>query len=281
MQQTNAAAIALADLELPDTGKEQIPILAYVDGWAINTPDMETAVSRIIGRAKARDAFTVFTLNLDHLVKLRSNERFRLAYRNADIVTADGAPVARLARLQEPSVVRVTGSDMLLPLLDAAATAGHPVFLFGSTEAVLTKAAHEIGNATDGLLKIAGMLSPSRAFDPEGAEADHAIETIKKSGARICIVALGAPKQEIFAEHARAKGLACGMICSGASLDFIAGAQIRAPGIFRKLGLEWMWRLATNPRRLTKRYAECAIVLADLLIAESARRRLPLSRSQL
>jgi len=262
----NASALASAE--------EQIPALAYVDGWAINTPDMETAISRIIGRAKSRDAFTVFTLNLDHLVKLRSDERFRRAYSNADIVTADGAPVAWLARLQEPSVTRATGSDMLLPLLDAAAAAGLPVFLFGSTEAVLTKAAHEITNVTDGLVKIAGMLSPSRAFDPEGDEADRAIETIKKSGARICIVALGAPKQEIFAEHARAGGLACGMICSGASLDFLAGTQIRAPGLFRKLGLEWIWRLATNPRRLAKRYAECAIVLADLLITETARRHL-------
>ncbi|MGO4683731.1 WecB/TagA/CpsF family glycosyltransferase [Hyphomicrobium sp. 2TAF46] len=280
MQQTNAAALALADLELPGTAKEQTPTLAYVDGWAINTPDMETAISRTIGRAKARDAFTVFTLNLDHIVKLRCDERFRRAYRNADIVTADGAPVAWLARLQEPSVVRATGSDMLLPLLDAAAVAGLPVFLFGSTEAVLTKAAHEIGNATDGLLKIAGMLSPSRTFDPEGAEADRAIETIKRSSAGICIVALGAPKQEIFAEHARARGLTCGMICSGASLDFLAGAQIRAPGLFRKLGLEWMWRLATNPRRLAKRYAECAIVLTELLIAELARRHLPRPRSQ-
>ncbi len=278
MQPTNSSALAFADLELPATAKEPIPPLAHIDGWAINTPDMETAISRIIGRAKTRDTFTVFTLNLDHLVKLRSNERFRHAYSNADIVTADGAPVAWLARLQDPSVVRATGSDMLLPLLDAAAVAALPVFLFGSTEAVLTKAAHEITNATDGLLKIAGMLSPSRAFDPEGAEADRAIETIKRSGARICIVALGAPKQEIFSEHARARGLACGMICSGASLDFLAGAQIRAPGLFRKLGIEWMWRLATNPRRLAKRYAECAIVLADL-IAESARRHIGRPRS--
>ena len=279
MPQTNDATLAFSDLELPDAAKEPTTTLAYVDGWAINTPDMETAISRIVSRAKARNAFTVFTLNLDHLVKLRSDEPFRHAYLNADIVTADGAPVAWLARLQEPSVVRTTGADMLLPLLDAAAVACLPVFLFGSREAVLAKAAHEITSATDGLLKIAGMLSPSRTFDPEGAEADRAIETIKRSGARICIVALGAPKQEIFSARARAQGLACGMICSGASLDFLAGAQIRAPGLFRKLGLEWMWRLATNPRRLAKRYAECAIVLADLLFGKSARRHVPQPRS--
>ncbi len=275
----NTAALALADLEEADVNEQAIPALAYVDGWGINTPNMHTAIARIISRAKARDAFTVFTLNLDHLVKLRSDERFRQAYRRAGIVTADGAPIARLARLQDPSIVRATGSDMLLPLLDAAAHARLPVFLFGSTEAVLAKAAHEIANVTDGLVNIAGMQSPSHAFDPEGPEADRAIETIKRSGARICIVALGAPKQEIFAERARSRGLGCVMICSGASLDFIAGAQIRAPAIFRTLGLEWMWRLATNPRRLAKRYAECALVLADLLIAKPVRRYVAQARA--
>lgn len=279
MQQKNTAAHALADLQSESIAEPPSPPLAHVGGWPINTPDMDTAIATVIRRARAREAFTVFTLNLDHLVKLRRDERFRLAYRDADIVTADGAPVAWLARLQNRSIIRATGSDMLLPLLDAAADAHLPVFLFGSTEDVLVKTAHKITDHTDGLLKIAGMLSPSRTFDPQGAEADRAIETIRRSGARICIVALGAPKQEIFAARARAKGLACGMVCAGASLDFVAGAQVRAPKLFRKFGFEWIWRLATNPRRLTKRYAECAIVLADLVIAELAERRLPQPRS--
>lgn len=280
MQQSHTAALALAELELESIAEPPSPALAYVGGWSINTADMDTAIGAIINRARAKEAFTLFTLNLDHLVKLRSDERFRRAYRKADIVTADGAPVAWLARLQDRNVFRATGSDMLLPLLDAAANADLPVFLLGSTEDVLAKAAREIGNHTNGLLKLAGTLSPSRAFDPEGPEADRAIETIRKSGARVCIVALGAPKQEIFAERARAKGLACGMVCAGASLDFLAGTQVRAPELFRRLGFEWIWRLATNPRRFARRYAECAIVLVGLVIAESARRYLPQTRSR-
>jgi len=272
VQQMTTAALDLAHPGLGDANEEPARALAYVDGWSINTPNMETAISRILNRAKAGVPCTVFTLNLDHLVKLRSDERFRHAYRQASIVTADGAPIAWLARTQSPDIVRATGSDMLLPLIDAAAHARLPVFLFGSTEVVLAKAAHEIANVTDGLSNIAGMLSPSHTFDPEGPEADRAIDTIKRSGARICIVALGAPKQEIFAERARARGLGCAMICSGASLDFIAGAQIRAPGLFRTLGMEWLWRLATNPRRLAKRYAECAVLLAGILVALPVRR---------
>ena len=74
------------------------PALAHVDRWPINTPNLDAALQSAIGAAKADEPFTVFTMNLDHLVKLRRNEKFREAYRNADIVTADGAPVAWLAR---------------------------------------------------------------------------------------------------------------------------------------------------------------------------------------
>jgi exopolysaccharide biosynthesis WecB/TagA/CpsF family protein len=254
--------------ELQSRAESPRSALAYVDGWGINIGCMDAAISAIIARAKASEVFTVFTLNLDHLAKLRSDKRFRRAYTHADIVTADGAPVAWLARRQDPTIVRAAGSDMLEPLLRAAAEAELSIFFFGSSQEVLTKAASELGRRTDGRLDVVGTLSPSRTFDPEGPEADLAIDSIVRSGARLCIVALGAPKQEIFAERARAKGIACGMVCAGASLDFVAGAQTRAPKAFRILGLEWVWRLALNPRRLAVRYVESAVVLADLVICE-------------
>jgi exopolysaccharide biosynthesis WecB/TagA/CpsF family protein len=155
---------------------------------------------------------------------------------------------------------------MLMPLLDAATNEGLPVFLFGASPETLAKAERKLDDHSDGLLKIAGTLAPSATFDPEGAEADAAIAKIAASGARLCIVALGAPKQEIFAQRAREKGLACGMLCVGAAIDFVAGAQVRAPGLLRRSGLEWLWRLATNPRRFAWRYAQCAMLLGDILL---------------
>lgn len=242
------------------------PVLARVDGWGINTPNLDAALQSALVAAKAGEPFTVFTLNLDHLVKLRGNEKFREAYRNADIVTADGAPVAWLARWQNATVDRTTGADLLVPLAQAAADARLPVFLFGSSAQVLTEAVRELGDLTDGLLDIAGVQAPSRNFDPEGPEANAAIENIARSGAKLCFVALGAPKQEIFAEYARKSGLACGMICSGAAIDFLVGSQVRAPKAIRNSGLEWAWRLVTNPRRLARRYAECAGIFADVAL---------------
>lgn len=249
------------------------PFLACIDGRGITCPDLAQAVRETVRRAKSGEAFTLFTLNLDHLVKLRRSAAFRAAYANAAIVTADGAPVAWLARMQSPAIERATGADLLVPLAQAAAEAHLPVFLFGTSADVMARAGRDLAERTDGALDIAGTHAPSNNFDPEGAEADAAIARIRQSGARLVFIALGAPKQEIFAERARAAGLKCGFVCVGAALDFIAGTQVRAPGVLRDNGLEWIWRLATNPRRLARRYAECAGLFVHLMLAAPFRSR--------
>lgn len=255
------------------------PALARIDGWNITSADLSSALQDILAAIKSGGPFTVFTMNLDHLVKLRRSAKFRNAYERASIVTADGAPVAWLARWQNSAIKRATGADLLIPLIQAAAEARVAVYLFGTSADVMARAGREFGEQTDGLLDIAGTRAPSAEFDPEGEEADAAIDAIRQSGAKLCFVALGAPKQEIFAERAREKGLDCGLVCIGAAIDFIAGEQVRAPETLRNNGLEWVWRLATNPRRLAKRYAECAIVLADLAVVSPLRRRFADSHS--
>ncbi|MBA2127410.1 glycosyltransferase [Hyphomicrobium methylovorum] len=244
-------------------------ILARVDGYTINSPDLADAIDSALDRAHAAVPFTVFTLNLDHLVKLRRNDAFRRAYANATIVTADGAPVAMLARRQDERIERTTGADMVLPLIRAAAASHLPIYLFGSSPDILRDVSAKLRELTHGSIDIRGAASPSLSFNPEGAEADAALDAIKRSGARLCFVALGAPKQEVFAERARAEGIACGMVCIGAALDFIVGAQTRAPLVFQKTGLEWAWRLASNPRRLAKRYLDSALLFAGLLLKPS------------
>ena len=92
------------------------------------------------------------------------------------------------------------------------------------------------------------------------------MDDISASGARLCFVALGAPKQEIFAARAVARGVPAGFVCIGAGLDFIVGAQVRAPAIMQKFGFEWLWRLANDPVRLTRRYTRCAVVLAEIIV---------------
>lgn len=117
-----------------------------------------------------------------------------------------------------------------------------------------------------GELDVVGTYAPCASFNPESPEADTAIERIRQSGARLCFVALGAPRQEIFAARCLEFAPGVGFVCVGAALDFLAGTQVRAPRFFQEHGLEWLWRLSSNPQRLAARYLRCAAVLPRLVI---------------
>lgn len=247
--------------------------IATIDGWPVNVADLDEAVDAIIQSAKRGESFSVFTLNLDHLDKLRRSSRFREAYAKARYVTADGAPIALLAARQGARITRTTGSDLIAPLALAAAQHALPVYLYGTTTDVLASAAAHLTKLAGRDLRIAGAESPRHGFDPEGAEADAALDRIAASGAGLCLVALGAPKQELFAAHAVERNINVGFVCIGAGLDFLAGTQTRAPAFMQRYGMEWAWRLATNPRRLATRYARCALVLAEIMLLAPMKER--------
>ncbi len=242
--------------------------LAKVDGWPVNVATLDGAITEIIAAAKRAESFSVVTLNVDHLVKLRHSTAFQNAYRAARFVTADGAPIAWLARRANKSVRRTTGADLVVPLAQAAAREDLPVYLLGTTDQVLGKAGANLASHCNNTLDIAGSYSPPKSFNPQSDAADAALDVIAASGARLCFLALGAPKQELLAARAVERGINVGFVSIGAALDFLAGEQIRAPKFLQNHGLEWSWRLATNPMRLGPRYASCAVVLADVLMHE-------------
>jgi exopolysaccharide biosynthesis WecB/TagA/CpsF family protein len=242
--------------------------LAFIDGQGVNAPTLASAVESAMTRLRAGRGFTLFTLNLDHLVKRRADLAFRAAYNRADIVTADGQPVVTLARRQGAALERATGADLVIPLCAAAEAERMPIYLFGATEASLTGAADQLRRWFP-QLDIRGAEAPAMGFDPDGETASAAGERIAASGARLCFVALGAPKQELFAARmallAKAAGAdRVGYVCIGAALDFISGHQTRAPLIFQRSGLEWVYRLLSHPGRLGMRYARCAVLYARL-----------------
>ena len=248
------------------------PVLATIDGQAINIATRDDLMSAMQARLARGRGFTLFTLNLDHLVKLRSDAAFRGAYARATFVTADGVPVAALARRQCKRVALTTGSDLVGPACAMAARQRLPLYLFGSSQASLDTSAARLRERFPGL-DIVARDAPAFGFAPNSEEADTAGQRIGQSGARLCFVLLGAPKQEIFADRMAALCPGVGFICAGAALDFIAGEQVRAPRLFRKAGLEWLWRLLSHPGRLGPRYARCAALLAELVLLEPFRRR--------
>lgn len=226
----------------------------------ITHSDRGSALAEIGRRMTSGRGFALATLNLDHMVKLRRDPAFLDAYRRHDIVVADGNPVVWLTRLAGQPVRLLAGADLVLPLAQAAAAAGTPVALVGSTEAALAGAAKFLSAQVPGLT-IACTIAPSFGFDPEGEEAAAILERLRKDGIGLALLAFGAPKQERLAARGRDLAPATGFASVGAGLDFLAGTQIRAPRLVRALSLEWLWRALTQPRRMIPRYAACAAIL--------------------
>ncbi len=237
-----------------------------IDSWRINVATQQDLIARVVADVRGGIAGTVFTINLDHLSKLRRDEAFRAAYGRARHVSADGFPVVLLARAEGVRIDRVTGADLVVPLARAAAEAGIAVYFFGTSSEVLDAAIARLKAMVPGLV-VAGAEAPPMGFDPRGPAAADAARRIVASGAGICFLALGAPKQEVFADFAVetvGKGSWLGV---GAALDFIAGHRTRAPKFFQRVGLEWAWRAFQEPRRLLPRYLENAGWLASHLAA--------------
>jgi N-acetylglucosaminyldiphosphoundecaprenol N-acetyl-beta-D-mannosaminyltransferase len=235
-------------------------------GVTVNVAAQDGLLRDMEARLLAGRGFAVATLNLDHVVKLRKNAAFREAYLSQTHVTADGNPIVWLMRVAGRHVDLVTGSDLVDPVAALAARLGVGVAMVGSTETALATAAQELSRRHPGFRTVA-TLSPPMGFDPAGPAADALIAEIRRSEARLCFVALGAPKQEVFAARARAELPEVGFLSIGAGLDFIAGSQRRAPAIVRRFASEWLWRLVTDPGRLAGRYAACAGSLPGLTVA--------------
>lgn len=231
----------------------------------VNQPDRPGLMAEVARRFAGGEGFALATLNLDHLVKLGRSEPFRRAYAAQDFITADGRPVVWLSRLAGRPVGLAPGSELIEPLCRIAAARGVPVALLGATEATLAAAGAVLAARIPGL-RIVASIAPPFGLDPEGAAADAQIAAVAASGARLCFLALGAPRQEILAARAARMVPGCGFVSVGAGLDFLAGTQRRAPGPVRALALEWAWRMLGDPRRLAGRYLACALILPGLAI---------------
>lgn len=211
------------------------------------------------------EGFALATLNLDHLTKLPDDPDFAAAYRAQDLVVADGRPIVWLSHIAQQPVELLPGSDLVIPLCEIAAQMDMPVALMGSSDAALAGAKTAL-EARVPNLNIVMTHAPAYGFDPTGAQAGGICDMLNDSGARLCFIALGAPKQEIFAAFGRQICPATGFASIGAGLDFLSGHQVRAPEIMRALALEWLWRALQSPRRMIPRYAKCFAILPRLCV---------------
>jgi len=230
----------------------------------VNTPTKAALLAAVAARFAEAEGFALATLNLDHLVKLHASARFARTYAAQDIVVADGNPVVWLSRLARRPVALVPGSEMVLPLAELAAQNGVKVALFGSTEESLKASAEALKIAVQNI-DISCQIAPPMGFDPESDAAAAMLAELEASGAGLVFLALGAPKQEAFAARGRSLAPSLGFASIGAGLDFLSGAQTRAPKWVQVIAMEWAWRAAQAPARLVPRYARCFLILPRLL----------------
>lgn len=220
----------------------------------IDNLTMTEALDDIDSFIKNKKNAYVVTPNVDHIVQLEYDKELAEVYKNADLILCDGKPLVWISKFYgTPIKEKISGSD-LFPLLCArAAKKGYSIFLLGGKEGVAKKAASNLQKRyTD--LKIAGYYSPSFGFEKDKTELKETLEIVKRAKPDILVVGLGAPKQEKFIYHYRNQLQVPVSLGLGASIDFEAGNVKRAPRWMSNHGLEWLYRITQDPKRLAKRY---------------------------
>lgn len=221
-------------------------------GSSIDALSTEEACAQIVEWAAAGKSRAVAFANVHSVVGAQHDPVFGRALASCDLVLPDGAPVAwALRRLGYPAQRRVCGPDLVDPLVARLAWAGLPIFLLGSTPATLAAFSEALKARHPGVI-IAGAHSPPFG-EWSAQERAHQRELISRSGARVVLVGLGCPKQESWMASCRGSVPAV-MLGLGAAFDFHAGVLARAPKWVQRAGMEWAYRWAQEPRRLSRRY---------------------------
>lgn len=241
---------------------------AHVLGCAIDGVTMEEALGRVDDVIARRGYVQHMAVNAAKLVAAARDHRLRRAIAASELVTADGQAVVWASRLLgEPLPERVAGIDLMNALLARAGERGWRVYLLGAREPVLERAAQRI-RERDARIQIVGRRDGYFTADDEPS----VVARIAEARADLLFVGMSSPKKEYFLEaHGPALGVPFVMGVGGA-FDILAGKTRRAPLFVQRLGLEWLFRLAQEPRRLFRRYAETNLRFVALVLAERVRR---------
>lgn len=221
----------------------------------------------------------IATPNVDHLRRASRDEPLAQLIASATISVADGAPVVWTSRLAgRPLPARVTGADLLWSLSAAAAEDGRTIYLLGGEPGVPERAAEAL-KAAYPQLKVVGSCSPAFGFDNDADALRRCEQDVVAAAPDLVFVGLGFPKQErLISAFAPSLPAAWWLGC-GAALPFAAGELQRAPRWVGRLGLEWLFRLVHEPRRLSRRYLLEDAPFALSMLAWALRTRLADPRS--
>jgi N-acetylglucosaminyldiphosphoundecaprenol N-acetyl-beta-D-mannosaminyltransferase len=243
-------------------------------GLGIDNVTEAEAIATVLRSLDAGRGGSVATPNLDHLRQTARRPELAELVRTADLVVADGMPLVWASRLQgTPLAERVAGSDLVWSLTAEAALRERSVFLLGGAPGACEAAAAKLRAIYPGA-RLAGNLCPPFGFERDEAEIERIRAALAGAQPDVVYVALGFPKQERLISWLRAEFPQMWFLGVGFSLSFIADQSARAPVWMGTLGIEWLHRLAKDPRRLAKRYLVHDLPFALLLFASAVYQRL-------
>lgn len=249
----------------------------YLFGVEIDLLNMNETVSIIFEWLKHVDSHCKFvvTPNVDHIVKVQTDIGLQDAYQKAALVVTDGKPVVWAANLLGIDIPgTVPGSDLVPAIFDYAQTNNTPikVYLLGAMPGVAVRAKAAIQQQWP-VVNVVGTLSPDFGFDTSESQSTAICNMVNASGAELLVLGLGAPKQELWIAQYAPQLSVKSALCVGATIDFLAGEKSRAPMWMRNIGLEWLHRMLSEPKRLAKRYLIDLIVFPKLIFKEWQLRR--------
>lgn len=235
------------------TAERQAPrTQANVLGVGIDAVDMPVAIQRILDRITSGGTGYVCVTGVHGIMEACRDPRMRAILNESLLTTPDGMPTVWVGRLQGHRIRRVYGPDLMIALCSAGVAQGLRHYLYGGTPGVAEELRRRLCERIPGLQVVGTYTPPFRPLD--AAEADELTSSLVATRADVMWVGLSTPKQEKFmAEFHRllASGI---MIGVGAAFDIHAGRTVQAPRWMQRSGLEWLFRLLTEPRRLWKRY---------------------------
>lgn len=240
-------------------------------GVLVDAVDYEAATEQVVAAAQDRRPFALTALAVHGVMTGVLDPAHNARLNSFDLVTPDGQPVRWALNLLHSAGLteRVYGPTLTLKVLERCAELGLPVYLYGSTEPTLARLVPALERMFPAL-KLAGV-EPSRFRQAQPGEEVEIADRIRSSGARLLLVGLGCPRQEIFA-YAMRPLLDMPLMAVGAAFDYHAGLLRTPPPWMQRVGLEWLWRLGLEPKRLWRRY----VILNPAYVFRLAAQRLGL-----
>jgi N-acetylglucosaminyldiphosphoundecaprenol N-acetyl-beta-D-mannosaminyltransferase len=246
----------------------------YILGMRVDASNYDKAASQIVEWGARRESRYVCIAAVNNVVEAHRRPEYRALMNQSDFTTSDGMPLVwGLRKLGIPEATRVYGPDLTPVICEQAARAGVGVGFYGGTPEVLEDLVSGLTKRFPALRVTYRWAPPFRPLTDE--EEAEVISAVNASGTGVLLVGLGAPKQEQLMARLRGE-IAATMVGVGAAFDFLAGKKRQSPPWMQRAGLEWLFRLVTEPKRLWRRYLlgnpRFAVLFAAQLIAQKLTR---------